>query len=236
LAVLALTLGGAALVAPPEARTLAMGARDAHRGATDIAERLDEALVGALGDHAASHLLAAEASAVLFALAGSRAVPGGGAARTFTLNEARAPALVGGLLVATAVESAVLHMLLHATHPALAWVLTILGAYGALWLVGHDRATGARVIAVEAEHLVLRAGLRLGARVPWTVIEGAAETASLDEETLDVARPIAEANVVVRLREPIVVTVAFGLRKRVRSVGLRVDDPRGLCAAIAERS
>ena len=83
---------------------------------------------------------------------------------------------------------------------------------------------------------MLRVGLRLAARVPWRLVSGV-ETVSWStprerrREHADVARP-GDANLVIRFDEPVVVTRAFGLRRRASSVALCVDDPDGLRASI----
>ena len=156
--------------------------------------------------------------------------------RTFTLREARMPAVAWGLSLAIAVESVVVHALLQEAHPAVAWTMTGLGACSILGLVGQDRALAAGVVTVEARGLVLRVGLRLTAHVPWSLVVGAEDvTGSTPPERggrhVNVARP-AEANIVVRFREPVLVTGALGIRRRVASVAACVDDPAGLKAAI----
>src|SRR5262249_42903394 len=129
---------------------------------------------------------------------------------------------------------------LHASHPAAAWTLTALGAYAALWLVGHDRATAARAIAVDGDGVALRVGLRLTARVPSSHIAEARVVAWTERPApapgyLDAARPI-EPNVVVRFVEPVIVTGAIGARRRVTSIGVAVDEPERLVAAIERAS
>jgi hypothetical protein len=151
----------------------------------------------------------------------------------FTLRTARVPALVGGLAMAMLVEGIALHAIVAAAHPRAAWAMTAIHAYALLWIVGHDRAIAGRVVAVEPDALVLRAGLRLTARVPWSLVEGAHEAGATVD--LDVARP-ADANVSVRFHGPVEVTGFLGRRRKVTGVRLCVDDPEGLRAAIDARS
>ncbi len=49
--------------------------------------------------------------------------------------EPRPPALFAGLAIVTVVETGVVHLLLHAAHPALAWVSTAAGASTFAWLL-----------------------------------------------------------------------------------------------------
>ena len=60
------------------------------------------------------------------------------AGESYTLHEARVPALAWGLALVVAVESAIVHALLAGSHPGLAWALTGTGAYAILWLAGQE--------------------------------------------------------------------------------------------------
>jgi len=261
LPVVVASLAGAALVAPTGGRTLVwllrmvlipvelaavvvtvrtvVGAVRLARSDADVAERLEDALTKALGDHTLARLLAAEASALFFAVLGGRRRAVGRPGESYTLHEARVPAVTWGLALVVVVESAVVHLLVAPAHPAIAWTLTGTGAYAILWLVGQDRALAARAITLDADHLVLRAGLRLTARIPWRLVsgvEGASWSTPRERSRghADIARP-GDANLVVRFREPVVVTRALGLRRRVSSVALCVDEPEGLRACIESR-
>jgi len=262
------SLAGAALVVPADGRTMVSYARVAvvpielialvaavrtiaraastARTSADLAERIDEALTRALGDHIAAHLVAAKATAVAYAMLGARrgavarvamtSMKSPAAGALFTLETARAPALTWGLSLVTLIESLVVHALPGAAHPVVAWTTSAIGGYAVLWLVGQDRATSARAISIEPDHLVLHAGLRLTARVAWSLV-ASAEVVSWDARParasgyLDATRPV-DPNIVIGFRAPVVITGAFGVRRSVRRVGLCVDDPEGLRAAI----
>jgi hypothetical protein len=243
----ALVHGARVLVLPAEIAVLAVGVRAAVRAwrakgaGDDLAEAVERALVSALGANAVARMAAAEVSTVAYAILGGRrraVAPaevnrGPGARVAFSLGSARMPAITWGLVLATIVEGVVVHLVVGHAHPAAAWVMTGLGVYAVLWLVGHDRALAARTLEVTPEHLVLRAGLRLSARVPWSSIEGTGSRTGAAALHVDATRP-AEANVVVRFRSPVEVTAALGLRRRVASVAMCVDDPDGLVAAIRD--
>jgi hypothetical protein len=116
-------------------------------------------------------------------------------------------------------------------------MLTASGVYAIVWLIAHDRSLTTRPILLDADRLLLHAGLRLKARVDWSVVQGADVVASSPPLRapgyLDVARP-AEANLIVRFRAPVLVEAAFGVRRRVTRVGICVDDPEALRNAIDE--
>jgi hypothetical protein len=233
-----------ALAAPLELALLAAAALAVRRAlraspTTDVAEAWERALVSTVGDNALARIVAAEASAVYHATVGFRrvavAVPG----RVFTLAASRSPAFTYGLAFVTVVESIGLHAWLGAAHPLIAWMLTALGAYAILWLVGQDRAIVARAVEIDSDTLVLRAGLRLTARVRFAAV-AAVEVVSWTSAPeprpgyLDVARPV-EPSLVITFREPVEVTGMLGLRRSVTAIGLGVDDPTGLRDAIVSR-
>lgn len=210
-------------------------------GGADIVETLERSLRAALGDRAPARVVAAEAATLYFGLGG-----GHGAsyrpdeAETFSHADGQSVALLWGISIAVAVETGVLHLVLHRSHPALAWIATALSAYSVLWLVGHHRAGSRRRSVLEPEALVLRVGLRLSARVPLDRIAGVERATwrtrpGRSRTWLDAARP-QPANVLVRLRAPTAVSAALGMRRTVTGIALRVDEPerfmRALNAAI----
>ena len=154
----------------------------------------------------------------------------------FTSRAARSPAFTWGFVLVTVVETGLVHVLLGGSRPLVAWAITVLGGLTILSLLGQDRALATRAITIEPDRLVLRVGLRLSAIVPWAVVREA-ETVSWSALPakatgyFDAARPV-EPNLVIRFRASVEVTGAFGVRRRVSSLGLCVDDPEGLCAAV----
>lgn len=234
-----------ALAVPIELAVVAAAALAVRRAfrespSTDVSDAWERALVATVGDHAIARFLAAEASALYHATIGFRRVAGARPGIAYTLEASRAVAFTYGLVLVTVVESLATHVWLSTSAPVIAWTLSALGVYAILWLVGQDRAIRARTIDVEADALVLRAGLRLSARVPWSQIEGATLVSwSAPPEPrpgyLDAARPI-EPTLLLTFREPVTVTAAFGIRRSVTAVGVGVDDAAGLRDVILART
>jgi hypothetical protein len=237
-------------IVPLELVLVGYGVRGARRalraaralGDRDAAEALESGFVAALGDRIAPRILAAEIATVHYALFARAAAPGTapqdrGAA--FSQLGARSGATAWGFGLAIVVETVVLHLWLARSYPAAAWGSTALGAYSLLWLAGHHRAVGLRHVVLAGDTLALRAGLRLTARVPLAAVAAVEELSwrtvpSPARGYLDAAQP-AEPNVVVTLAEPTVVTGAFGLRRTVTRLGLRLDDAAGFVAAVRLR-
>ena len=216
-------------------RALRSSAGDGAGAGGDTAEALERAFVAAFGDGAVARALAGETAVFCYALRGRRpaAAPAAGA---FSQEGARSAALVWGFGLAATTETAALHFWLVRTHPALAWGLVALSAYSVLWLVGHHRATARRPAVVAGDTLVLRAGLRLSARVPVAAVARAEQVSWRTAPPrapgyLNVAGP-AGPNVVLTFREEVAVTGPLGLRRAVARVGLRLDDAAGFAAAL----
>jgi len=118
---------------------------------------------------------------------------------------------------------------LHGRSPVWTWTL---------WLVGHYRATGIRLVVLAGDTLAIRAGLRLTARLPLAVVANVDEVSwrTIPQRTpgyINAAGP-GHPNVVLTLRQPTTVTGSFGLRRTVTRIGLRLDDPSGFGAAVRQ--
>jgi hypothetical protein len=167
--------------------------------------------------------------------AGARAAEPIGA---FTYRSARSGALSAGLALAVGVESLVLHLWLGERHPGWAWTLTALGVATLAYVALEYRAWGRGAVHVTPDALDLRIAGRMAVRVPRTAVAGAAVASWRDvpdgasDGYLNGTGP-AEPNVMLAFTAPVPVRVAAGLvTRRVRRLGLRVDDPAGFVAAV----
>jgi hypothetical protein len=207
--------------------------------ASDVAELLEQGFVAALGDRAAARVAAAEAATLYFALlAPARRPPSSQATMVFSHQPALSGSALWGFALVIVVESIVMHLWLARSHPVAAWVLVALGVYSILWLVGHARAMALRPIALAGDVLVLRAGLRLDARLALSELASAEHTSWRTAPApapgyLDAARP-GTPNVVVTLRRPTLVTGVLGLRRTVTRIGLSLDEPARFVAVVHE--
>jgi hypothetical protein len=133
--------------------------------------------------------------------------------------------LVLALLVLTAVEAIAIHVLLALWSPALAWIITALSLYGALWLLADYRASILRPVLVDSDEVWLRAGLRWHARVPRRMIAAVVRTAPGSQEGTRSLAFLTTPNLWLEFSEPISLRGSYGIRRRVRKVGLFVDNP-----------
>jgi hypothetical protein len=106
----------------------------------------------------AADVLASELAAIHCALFSWRSrahLPGD--ARAFSSHKRSGHGgLVFALLVLTAVEALAIHVLPTRWSPVLAWIITALSLYGALWLLADYRASILRPVLVDSNEVWLR--------------------------------------------------------------------------------
>ena len=185
-----------------------------------------------VGQRLVAELLVQEVAAVGLAVAGARRpvrAAERGEAFTYT-SRSGYRALVLALLAASAVEVPVVHVLVHQVSPAAAWVVTGLGVYGAVWLLGDLRATRLQPHVLTATHLHLRVGLRQAADVPLSRVASArrARGASGGVDLVAVGDP----DLLLTLREPVEVRGLLGRVRQADVLGVAVDDVAGLRRAL----
>ena len=133
----------------------------------------------------------------------------------------------------TVVEGLAAHLLLAGWSTKAAWVVTALGAYGALWLVADYRATVLRPLAWDGAELWLRAGLRWRGRVPRGQIVRVSRGPRPEGGGVRSLAFFAQPNVWVDLAAPVALDGPYGLRSEATRVGLFVDEPDRFVAALA---
>lgn len=143
----------------------------------------------------------------------------------------------GGTLVAVmllvALEGFVVHLLVARSHAILAWGLTLLTLYGALWFVADFRATVLRPILVTNDDVLIRAGLRCTLRAPRSAITSVRRTrpeAAAGRISLTI--PGAPTHWIC-FSETLVARGPYGVPLRVRAVGIEPDDPAAFERAMA---
>src|SRR5262245_40470685 len=140
---------------------------------SDALDAWERSLVKVLGSRVAAAIFVTEMAVLAHALRGwRRPVPARADAQVFAYHRRRGyPALLGTILVVLVFETVGLHLVVSRFNATLAWVLTALGVYGLLWLLGDLNAARLRPVLVEAGTLHLRAALRWRAAVPLDSIE-----------------------------------------------------------------
>ena len=138
-------------------------------------------------------------------------------------------AIVGALLLVTAAETTVVHLVLSRWSMKAAWLLTALGVYGALWILGDWKACRSRPVVVRDGMLAIRFGLRWRLDVPLDGITGLrvpSDWSPGTEPPVDLRLALPGARIVaLELARPVTAVGIYGLRREVRTLGLGLDEP-----------
>ena len=178
-------------------------------------------------------VIAGEVTMLYYALASWRRrpeIPDG--ARAFPIHErSGAAALFGALAAVSVMEAGLVHMVVMRWSTAAAWTLTALSLYGSLLLVAIARSLVLRPVLVTADEVVLRSGMLWTLRVPHSGVAAVERPGAPCELRMPLA---AEPNLVLRLREPIVATGIYGLKRRVNAVAVSIDEPAEFERALSQ--
>lgn len=213
--------------------------RDAGRDATaDPLEQLRSAAFALTRSDRAAAVLATEIGVFLYAIGSWRAAahaPAGTSAFTHHRRSGHAGIVLGFILVML-VEGLAVHFLLRYWSGLAAWILTIGTAYGALWLIADYRATVLRPILVSDESLLIRAGFRCTIQVPLTRIAAVGyEKPKFGKETVNLTFLDTPTHWLT-LSEPMVAEGPYGVRRRVRAIGIKPDAAEDFDRLLRERS
>ena len=217
-----------ALAIPLEALLLVWAfraARAAVQTGGDGLERIRAACKGVFGDNAVSRAVATELSVFYSALAPHRPEHG------FTHGQKAgwsAVAFVVGLI--TVAEAIPIELFLRRFGNAPVAIAAAIHLYALLWFLGDARALRNRVTRIDGNRLRLRLGLRWAADIPLRLIESV-ETGPSPVSSLRL-KVLGATNLVLRLRQPIAVSGLFGITRRSSTLGVQLDDPEGLAAAL----
>ena len=161
----------------------------------------------------------------------------------------RAFALQGGLPASVAVgfgavliiEGAVLHLWVAARSEPWAWAITALNAATLVWLWREFRAGARSRLVVGERDIEIAIGNRLRCRFPRSAV-AAAEPATWRSvpdlpppDYLNSAKPL-EPNVMIVLEKAADARLSLGIRRRYARIGVRVENPDALLAAVAPPS
>jgi hypothetical protein len=211
--------------------------RRSHRGAAhhpDPVDAIRDGLAAAVPIPPVANLLATELAVLYYALFSWRArphIPPGAAAFSMHKRGGQADILFA-LAIATLVELVPVHLLLHHWSPVSAWIVSGLTAYGAIWLAGLARSIELRPSLVAGDYLDIRFGLLFGLKIPRSAILEVRPAKDMHAAVDMVLPRRSEPNLCIRLAAPLIAEMLFGLRKRIGSVALAVDDTAGFQQAL----
>ena len=140
-----------------------------------------------------------------------------------------------GLALAFPVEIVGVHILISQWSVVAACVVTAFSAYAVIWLIGDARARMMRPVTIGDGCVRLECGIQMEAVVPLSDIE----KVCLSENDINAPEKtdklnygtFYQANTWIVANRPIEVRTMLG-KKRVRAIGLSLDDPRAFVDAI----
>jgi hypothetical protein len=189
-----------------------------------------------------AEVVAAEIALFWYALLSWRARPEVAPGETAFTQHRRSGimGLFGAVSFACVGEMLGVHLLVAHWSPRLAWGLTAFSVYGVLWLVGLARSILLRPVVVAPDGLRVRMGLLYEAHVPFGRIASVAEVRAAPANRRAAgylhAAVFAAPRLMIELNGQVEARGLYGNRKRgITRIGLLVDEPRQLAAAIAER-
>jgi hypothetical protein len=170
----------------------------------------------------AAQILRSELTILRYAFATRQApdIPAG--AKAFTIHRESGVGQMFGFLAGVSVmEAALMHLVLARWSTKLAWTLTVLSLYGAVWLVAVARSFALRPVLVTDGEWIVRAGLLWTVHVPRSGVAFETPAAPCDLRVPVLAEP----NLIMRLAEPAIAQGLFGITRKVSTIALALDDP-----------
>lgn len=194
----------------------------------DFTRNLLHSLDTILGHSRFNRILVSELSILRYGLLGSWVpVEKTAADKAFSSHQASGQtALTIGLMLVGLIETVVLHVLLNRWSPLVAWCATIAGFYGLLFFVADLVATIKRPVLIRDNQVIFRFGLRSYGEVAIHLIDQIVAINDKPERHSDLLTGtlLAAPNLLITLREPVVMNGPFGTQRSVRRIALRIDN------------
>ena len=179
------------------------------------------------GSEKAAHILSGEIAVFYYAFFSKQAKVDG--ITQFSIYKTNGILLILGCFLGIfIIETVAMHFLIGLWNVTAAWVLTGLSAYSCIQLFGHMKAIKARSIVLSADSIMLRNGVMGGdATIPLTLIQKIEyqkkQIAGADVAKIAMIKGLENHNLAIYLKEPVVVTKAFGITKKARVILINID-------------
>ncbi len=160
--------------------------------------------------------------------------------KSFSLHkESGIIALLATLLFVLVIETGVTHLLLGLWNEVGAWVATGLSLYTCLQLFAHIRAISLRPIQIKDNTITICNGLAAEASIDFDNIEKFELTTKPPQDTkaikIALLKGLEEHNVVLYLKEPIQVTLLFGIKKTATTILFYADHAQDFSQLLGEK-
>lgn len=211
--------------------------KSARKASADPMAWFKETMLYLVRKDAPASMAAAELSVWYYALLSWRrkpyVLPG---ERAFSYHNAGGyMSMMLGLALAFPAEIVGVHILVSQWSVAAACVVTALSVYAVIWLIGDARARVMRPVTIDGDSVRLECGIQMEALIPLSDIKKVcfSENDTGIHEKADKLNygTFYQANVWVVANRPFEVRTMLG-KKRVRAIGMSLDDPRAFVGAI----
>ncbi len=200
--------------------------RSVPRSERSFPEDFPAAVEGVLGSSRPARSLPGELVLLHLALGSWRRPPfvPAGTQPFWSHRDSAWPAIFAAALLVMATEIAVVHLLVALWNPTAAWILTGLGCYGAVWLVGDFQALRLRPTLLTPSHLLVRTGMRWTADIPLRAIQSVSpvRSGSAPEGAITLAVS-GSPNWVLELDRPIRIRGLLGIERESRVLAVQMD-------------
>ncbi len=147
------------------------------------------------------------------------------------------PALMGAFIFVIAIETFVLHILLIDWSPVAAWTLTILSSYTAIQILGFSKSFAQRPISITNQTINLRYGLLsevsiVRSNIDHIELSGRELNKEADERSLSPIGEMEGHNMILHLKEEATIRGLYGIKRKVNSIAIQVDDVHGLKSSL----
>lgn len=139
--------------------------------------------------------------------------------------------IYSAFLLLISVETIVVHLLIEQWNSTLAWVLSIVGVYTAIQIVGLIKSMARRPIIINQSDVSVRYGLFFETTIPLTKIKSCelihSSTFELPDDCTSIS-PISDfekQNILLELHTKHVLTGPYGITKSFTNLTLYVDEP-----------
>ncbi len=138
--------------------------------------------------------------------------------------------LLIALLLMGSFEMIGVHLLVLQWSPLVAWILTGLGFYSCLWIMGLLASVKQRPIVLYSDSLKICIGILWTIHVPLEYIESirSVDSEGFDFKQSDYVKAVSMGtpDFVLQLKEPVVAYGPYGTQKQTTQIGLTVDAPQ----------
>jgi hypothetical protein len=193
---------------------------------------------GSRPDGVVASFVMTELAILRYAVAGwreQRRVPDG--AIPITVHErSEWGSIAACLVVLIAFESIGVHLLVSIWSTKIAWIITCLDVYGALWMIGDYHALRLRPTLITRDAIEIRHGLRWSARIARDNVVSidriAGESDWKRRTTLKLAL-MDDPRLLIRLRAPVIAHGIAGIKRTIDAIAILPDDEASFMAALA---